>query len=233
MHGFLTREDGAVTVDWTVLTAALVGLGLAVSNVVFQGVEDVSVDVEAFLSSVSITDAFDAIYASDDFEDGIGNWTGGVVRDIRGFGNVLTLSRTSGSATLPIDIDPGHDYAVIEFDMIVADSWDGETGSITVGGAEIVALDHRWNDLDGPNVRTFEGSEGSTVTLTRSSRSDSGSWGGSGGSAHDDYIYRVRVVSRNDGSDLTLGASTTLDQDEADEFLGIDNVSVRGSDRAD
>jgi hypothetical protein len=232
MDGFLAREDGAVTVDWTVLTAALVGLGLAVSGVVFQGVADKSGDVRDSIASVSIVDAFGATYAADDFEDGTGDWSGGVVRDIPGFGKVLTLSGASDSATLPIRIESRHAYAVIEFDMIVADSWDGESGSITVGGTEIVALDHRWNDPAGPNVRTFEGPGGATVTLTRSSRSDSGTWGGSGAQVHDDYTYRVRVVSQNDGSDLSLGASTTLDLDETDEFLGIDNVAVRGSDRA-
>ena len=39
---FLAAEDGAVTVDWVVLTAALVGLGLAVLAVVSDGVNSVS-----------------------------------------------------------------------------------------------------------------------------------------------------------------------------------------------
>ena len=39
---FLAAEAGAVTVDWVVLTAALVGLGLAVLAVVSDGVNSVS-----------------------------------------------------------------------------------------------------------------------------------------------------------------------------------------------
>jgi Flp pilus assembly pilin Flp len=36
---FAADESGAVTVDWVVLTAALVGLGLAVMGVISGGIE--------------------------------------------------------------------------------------------------------------------------------------------------------------------------------------------------
>ncbi|NBC88908.1 MAG: hypothetical protein GVX90_05365 [Alphaproteobacteria bacterium] len=38
-------EDGAVTVDWVVLTAALVGLGIAVLAAVEGGLSDLSNDI--------------------------------------------------------------------------------------------------------------------------------------------------------------------------------------------
>lgn len=37
---FLAAEDGVVTVDWVVLTAALAGLGLAVMGVVSSAMEN-------------------------------------------------------------------------------------------------------------------------------------------------------------------------------------------------
>ncbi len=37
---FNNEEDGAVTVDWVVLTAAVVGLGLAALSVIRGGVKD-------------------------------------------------------------------------------------------------------------------------------------------------------------------------------------------------
>jgi Flp pilus assembly pilin Flp len=46
MNAFIADESGAVTVDWVVLTAALVGLGLAVMAVVSGGVEDLSQEVQ-------------------------------------------------------------------------------------------------------------------------------------------------------------------------------------------
>lgn len=54
MNNFQYDESGAVTVDWVVLTAALVGLGLAVAGVVSVGVEDVSTDIKEQLHSDGI-----------------------------------------------------------------------------------------------------------------------------------------------------------------------------------
>lgn len=51
---FITDEDGAVTVDWVVLTSAIVGLAIAVLVSVSGGVLDLSNDIDAALSSTSI-----------------------------------------------------------------------------------------------------------------------------------------------------------------------------------
>jgi len=47
---FLSDEEGAVTVDWVVLTAAVVGLGVAVLGVVSGGTQNLSSDIAAQLS---------------------------------------------------------------------------------------------------------------------------------------------------------------------------------------
>ncbi|WP_338014542.1 hypothetical protein [Rhodophyticola sp. CCM32] len=44
-------DAGIVSVDWVVLTAALVGLGLAVTNVVGSGLESLSEDIKTQLMS--------------------------------------------------------------------------------------------------------------------------------------------------------------------------------------
>ena len=59
IKNFASNESGAVTVDWVVLTAALVGLGLAVMAVVSGGVEDLSTDIGQSLTDVDpLTDPF-------------------------------------------------------------------------------------------------------------------------------------------------------------------------------
>lgn len=51
---YITSETGAVTVDWVVLTAGLVGLGLATMSVVSTGVQDTSDDIQDQLQDNTI-----------------------------------------------------------------------------------------------------------------------------------------------------------------------------------
>lgn len=48
---FLKAEDGAVTVDWVVLTAAVVGLAVAAMTSIYTPTSDVGDGVETYLSS--------------------------------------------------------------------------------------------------------------------------------------------------------------------------------------
>ncbi len=56
IKNFASNESGAVTVDWVVLTAALVGLGLAVMAVVSGGIEDLSGEIQASLVAANPDD---------------------------------------------------------------------------------------------------------------------------------------------------------------------------------
>ncbi|NBD29956.1 Flp family type IVb pilin [Salibaculum griseiflavum] len=54
IKNFRRDEDGAVTVDWVVLTAAIVGLGIAVLASVGGGTADLADKIEAQLSAQTI-----------------------------------------------------------------------------------------------------------------------------------------------------------------------------------
>ncbi|MCC0075528.1 MAG: hypothetical protein H6898_02940 [Rhodobacter sp.] len=54
IRSFARSESGAVTVDWTVLAAALCGLGLASAAAVRTGVGDLGAEVGTALSSASV-----------------------------------------------------------------------------------------------------------------------------------------------------------------------------------
>ena len=60
IKAFAADEGGAVTVDWVVLTAALVGLGLAVISVVSTGLEDLSGDIQGQLEQDHVNTGFAA-----------------------------------------------------------------------------------------------------------------------------------------------------------------------------
>ncbi|MDR5651974.1 Flp family type IVb pilin [Ruixingdingia sedimenti] len=51
---FRNDESGAVTVDWVVLTAAIVGLGIVVMNVVGGGIESVATGINDNLTDTTI-----------------------------------------------------------------------------------------------------------------------------------------------------------------------------------
>ncbi len=51
---FRADEDGAVTVDWVVLTAAIVGLGVAVLGSVRSGATDLAGDISSRLANQTI-----------------------------------------------------------------------------------------------------------------------------------------------------------------------------------
>ncbi|MGX0875864.1 Flp pilus assembly pilin Flp [Roseovarius sp. MBR-154] len=51
IKNFLNDEDGAVTVDWVVLTAAIVGLGIAAITAVNGAVVGLGQDIEANLTA--------------------------------------------------------------------------------------------------------------------------------------------------------------------------------------
>lgn len=56
---FWNDESGSATVEWVVMTAASVGMGLAVMSYVSEGVENLSNDVRSALSGFEIMTSFD------------------------------------------------------------------------------------------------------------------------------------------------------------------------------
>jgi Flp pilus assembly pilin Flp len=55
IKNFRRDEDGAVTVDWVVLTAAIVGLGIAVLTSVGNGTTALSSKISSNLAAHSLT----------------------------------------------------------------------------------------------------------------------------------------------------------------------------------
>ncbi len=51
---FIDAEEGAVTVDWVVLTAAVVGLGVAALGAVKSGMRNITDRINSQLSSQAI-----------------------------------------------------------------------------------------------------------------------------------------------------------------------------------
>jgi len=58
LNQFLRDENGAVTVDWVVLTAAIVGLGVIVITTIANGALDQSSALNSHLLNADVTTAY-------------------------------------------------------------------------------------------------------------------------------------------------------------------------------
>ncbi len=66
INAFLNDESGAVTVDWVVLTAAIVGLGIAVLMSVGNGTTSLADKISSSLANASVRtlDELDTAFGS-------------------------------------------------------------------------------------------------------------------------------------------------------------------------
>ena len=58
IKNFAADESGAVTVDWVVLTAAIVGLGLAVMTLVTSSTEDLTNKITGAMDGMDVSTNF-------------------------------------------------------------------------------------------------------------------------------------------------------------------------------
>lgn len=54
IHSFWKEDDGAVTVDWVVLTAAIVAIGVAVAAAMTTSTTSLSNDIWAYMDSLNL-----------------------------------------------------------------------------------------------------------------------------------------------------------------------------------
>ena len=64
---FIESEDGAITVDWVVLSAAVVAMAIAATDVINGGLRELSSNLEAQLRTQQISDAF-VLFTSTHFD---------------------------------------------------------------------------------------------------------------------------------------------------------------------
>ena len=129
---FWNDESGAVTVDWTVLTAAIVGLGISAAAAVRTGTVNLGQDVETSLSGASVADltwAFATELVSQDFSDGnFDGWSVARSQVFGAWGDMLGPFGTetqNNPLTYDVKLGAGMKDALVQFDLIIGDSWDG------------------------------------------------------------------------------------------------------------
>jgi hypothetical protein len=218
---FAKEETGAVAVDWVVLSASVVGLGMASVMVVSGGLESLSGEIAADTAGIEISTRFartlETLSLAQDFANGVGDWIGGNAVALAGFGEVLQIGPGS-TAELPISIPEGTTSATITFDLIGVDDLSGPPATIFIDG-EAIAV---YSDNHG-NITTSENAPaGITVSMTQHYANDPMGGGSHGSDSRATYTITVD----NPGRDLTFGVQNGSSQPVSEEFYALDDISV-------
>jgi hypothetical protein len=231
---FLRRDDGAVTVDYVVLTSAAAGLGLAVSGILMGGFGTFAGTVNGELSRgrTVIVDVTSTLYEESFGEAGAADgWSGAQVTDVRGIGSVLGPIAGSGpdvdapTVTRTFNLADGTTSAVLDFDVLALDSLDGEAGIIFIGKQEIGRVHglvgDAWvttSEVDGMTIKYEIVEEDVELGGVR----DDDKWSR-------DSRTRVRVTVTDPGESLTFGFASNAGADIRDESFALDNFFLEGT----
>jgi len=232
IQAFFMDDAGAVTVDWVVMTAATVGLGLASMAVVTGGVEDLSGDIGTQLAS----DGWNMFnngrteIASFDFSGGNAlGWIGGAVMDMGGeLGELMVLGPGQSTGFL-VDVPEGAGEAVMTFDLVAGDSldnsaqWGTDTATVMLNGVPVAIA------LASGNTMTFDIPQLDGTTVEATVEVEERALGGNGG--WNDSVAGVRITVDQPTEAIQFELQSNANQGIGDEFWGLDNfdASTTGS----
>lgn len=254
IHRFLMQDSGAVTVDWTVLAASVVGLGLTSAAAVRSGVVSLGSDIDGSLSGASVASlrwSFARDLVNQNFADGnFDGWSVARPGTIGAWGPMqgpFGFDTQTNPLTFAVDLGEGASGGQIEFDLIIADTWDGlpnannpwtysggDTLSLLIDGQPISVeafVYHSAHPGYAPELlqtrRSSVEVNGATYNVNMTLTNAPAAVGGSGSQ---DQRWRVSITAENPPATFDLGFSGTLDQRNlGDESFGIANFSVRGA----
>ncbi|GIT90629.1 hypothetical protein JANAI62_10840 [Jannaschia pagri] len=233
---FLSSCQGAVTVDYVVLTAAASGVAIAASGVLKEGYRALSVTVTGELSG-STTETVGLSY-NDGFDNGSGDWIGGHVTDMGDqIGLVLGPLGGSGdnaSVKRDFELTDGIESTTIAFDLYAMDSHDvsdGDHGAIFLGDTEIGRV------IKNGDTTTFVSNNVANVevesTLVQTDVQLGGFVGNQSWWRDSQMALSITVTDPTSfpGSSsnvLSFEFQANLNQDTGDESFLIDNFSIDG-----
>jgi hypothetical protein len=231
LHEFKSSESGAVTVDWVVLSAAIVGLGISTLGIVASGVADLAGDTADQLSGQDLTTQFGRVFnsivlAANDFSNGdLGGWTGVSIFDAGGeMGEVLYIDQRQ-TAALHFEIPADASNAIMGFTLFGGDTLDNEDAIISINGIPVVIATgyHGTMSIEIPQV---DGTIAMAQVMVE--QVNMGSGGRYLNAGDSKAVVSINVSDPPDG--ITLGIySDNSHGKNGDEFWAIDDVLVTAS----
>lgn len=237
---FLKSDSGAVTVDWVVLSAATVGLGVGAVTVVRSGQDGLAGDIASSLSGAAVALMGTANARAMTFDAGdFSGWSSSRQGYSTALGYFLgPFAGSDEAVTHQVVLPEGATEATVTFDLLLLDSWDGigPVSDFAQGGRgdgigfEINGVEIGYSWMTIGSAGTPSGSmeiNGTTYSYTMN-RVETGDlyrvgtpleWG--------DARWSVTVTATNPPSDgFSFGINSTANQPANDESFGIDNYRV-------
>ena len=170
-----------------------------------------------------------SVLFEDNFEGGASGWSDNTTETSASLSTFLGRfggadGRVATERTFALDQTA--DFAIIEFDAYLIDSWNNEEFVITLNGQEAVFTTN-FNGTPVGGSQTFVGTDGATYTIdhTPTAQDELGFtnfW--------DDTTFDVRITIENPPATLSVGFGADLDQATSNESLGIDNFTIISTD---
>jgi Flp pilus assembly pilin Flp len=232
LAGFVRAEDGAVTVDYVVLTAAAMAVAIGAASSVKSSLSRFAGSVNGDLSGQSDEGAFaNSTSYANGFENGSGgDWGQGVaVTNVTGLGNVLgPFAQSDGSKIVSRDfaLADGIPYAEMQFDLFTMDSVNhNEYGAIFIDDREIGRVDADGvftaiGDLEALGIEVD-----ATVIKTGTQLGgdmDDDEWSGN----DDQTRFNIRVTDPE--ATINFGFGAKLNDGANNEFYAIDDFRIVG-----
>jgi hypothetical protein len=247
---FLQDEDGAVTPDWVLITAAVSGLGLAVVSSVAVGTGQLGRATGDALSAApsgytSIMEragsAFRTLVSMSFDDDDTTGWSSDRTDSSPDLGTFLgPFAGADAMLRYGVALPPGTRAAEVSFDLMVLNSWDadspsyssgrGDGMSIVIDGHEVAfeLFQHNVTNPEHPllaprsaTVQIGDSTYRTTMTLSKQANSyGNPAWG--------EQVWAVQIAADTPppgGFDLNLGSTTN--QSGNDEAYGIGTFTVK------
>ncbi|MFO6462750.1 hypothetical protein ACK8OR_00025 [Jannaschia sp. KMU-145] len=223
---FVADTRGAVTVDYVVITAAAVGLGFAVNEVLFGGMGVLAGNVNDELGGKPGYSGPGLVY-SDGFDNGAVGWVGADAKKMFGVGTVLgPIAGGTGAQTVTKVFDVAADAteATISFDLLSLDSLDNESGYVYIGDQVVgyVTSEH--------GKSTFTAVEQNGITIVGNVIEQDIELGGMmiEQSWSRDSRTSIQITVTNPGESIKFGFGSDANQGISDESFAIDNFTMLG-----
>ena len=241
---FLASESGAITVDWTVLAASVVGLGVGTTAVVRSGTSSLGTDIDSALSSASVAAVgLLGTRTSYGFEDGdFAGWSVARTGNSGALGNFLgPFAGSEAAVTHRVQLPDGATSATVMFDLLLLDSWDGNANNVNTDIPQGGRGDGIAFEIDGVEIGYSWMSNGSAGAPSGSFEVNGTTYSYamtrvSGGSLYSDpniqtnwqdAVWSVSITADSPPSGgFTLGVNGTSNQVAYDESFGIDNYRI-------